>query len=248
LTAPEARRLEPALGPQIRGALHFSAARQVDNVRLCAALTLAAGQAGATIHRGQAVAGLVRPGERVTGARAGNQVYHAPWVVLAAGSWSGLLEGLSLPVRPAKGQALALEAPFVISCVLHHAAGYIAPRRDGRLLVGATVEEAGFDQRSTVEGIHYLLDWVIHFIPALKEAAIRQTWAGLRPRAADDLPILGPMAGYEGLIVATGHFRNGILLAPITAQLVAGWVAGRTPELDVAPFSPDRFAGSGKGT
>jgi glycine oxidase len=246
LTSQEVRQLEPALGPQVRGGLHFSAARQVDNVRLCTALTLAARQAGVAFHSGEAVTGLIRQKDRVAGVRAGAQAYSADRVVVAAGSWSGMIEGLSLPVRPAKGQALALEAPFVISHVLQSSTGYIAPRRDGRLLIGATVEEAGFDKRSTAEGVRQLLDQAIHFLPALKGATLRQTWAGLRPRAGDDLPILGPMAGYEGLIIATGHFRKGILLAPITAQLVVAWVTGIIPALDVAPFSPDRFAGSGK--
>jgi len=115
------------------------------------------------------------------------------------------------------------------------------PRRDGRLLVGATVEEAGFDKRPTASAVQELLTAAIRFLPALKEATVLGSWAGLRPRAADDLPILGPAPGCEGLIAATGHFRNGILLAPITAHLVTDWVMGVRPRLEVEPFSPSRF-------
>jgi len=241
LSAEDVARLEPNLGPNIQGALHLQSAQQVDNVRLCAALTLAAREAGVIIQSGQQVNALLAEGRRVTGVQVGGQSHRTDWVVVAAGSWSGSIDGLSLPVRPAKGQAIALEAPFVINHSLESAYGYIAPRRDGRLVVGATVEEAGFDKRSTAQGILELLARAIQVIPALKEATFLQAWAGLRPRASDDLPVLGPSARAEGLIIATGHFQKGILLAPITAQLVVDWVSGQPPTVDVTPYSPDRF-------
>jgi glycine oxidase len=122
---------------------------------------------------------------------------------------------------------------------------YKVPRRDGGLMIGASVEQAGFDQRVTVGAIQALLSWAMRSVPALRDASIGQMWAGLRPRAADDLPILGPVAGCDGLYIATGHFRNGILLAPITAQLVTEWLGGSAPAMDVAPFSPDRWRSVG---
>ncbi len=241
LSAREARELEPAFGARVRGALHYTATLQVDNVRLCNALALAATHARVKIHAGQMVTRVIRDGHHVSGVQVGSERQHAQWVVIAAGCWSGAIEGISLPVRPAKGQAISLEAPFVISHILDSAAGYIVPRRDGRLLVGATVEDVGFDKRVTVEAVQELLAGVMRVIPALKDANISNLWAGLRPCSADGLPLLGPISDCEGLIAATGHFRNGILLAPITAQLVTAWVAGKQPSVDVQTFSPDRF-------
>lgn len=242
LTASAARELEPALNhaPNLRGVLHFTAAQQVDNVRLCSALVVACAQSGVVIRAGCEVTQLVREGERVIGVWANGETHIAHHIVLANGSWARAVAGL--PVRPAKGQALALAAPFRVTHVLDSDGIYIAPRRDGRLLVGATVEEAGFDKRPTAEGAQYLLTHALRFLPALKDATLLNHWAGLRPRALDDLPILGPLPGATGLIVATGHFRNGILLAPITAQLVSEWVSGQMPTIEVSTFAPDRFA------
>ncbi len=241
LSGLEARDMELALWEGVRAALHFTAARLVDNVRLCNALMLATARAGVRIRAGEMVTHLLSAGGRVQGVRAGEDEVGAPWVVLAAGCWSGSIEGLSMPVRPAKGQAVALEAPLVVSRALHDSACLVVPRRDGRLLVGATVEEACFDKRSTASAVQELLSAAIRFLPALKEATVLSSWAGLRPRSADDLPILGPIPGREGLIAATGHFRNGILLAPITAEMVRDWVMSVRPRWQVAPFSPGRF-------
>jgi glycine oxidase len=240
LSADEARRREPALhhAPDLRGALHFTDAKQVDNVRLCSALALACARAGVTLRAGCEVTRLAHDGERAATVWAKGEKHAAAHVVVANGSWAGALTGL--PVYPAKGQALALEAPFPVAHSLA-AEVYIAPRRDGRLLVGATVEDAGFDKRPTAEGARHLLTHALRFLPALKDAAVLGHWAGLRPRSADDLPMLGPLPGRDGVIVATGHFRNGILLAPITAELVKEWVNGQTPSADVRAFAPGRF-------
>lgn len=242
LSASEARELEPALiqTPYLRGALHFMAAKQVDNARLCSALALAGVQAGVTIRAGCEVTRLARAGERGLGVWANGEKYTAAQVVVANGSWAKALTGL--PVRPARGQALALAAPFRLTHILDTAEIYIVPRRDGRWLVGATVEEVGFDKRPTAEGLRDLLTLAIRFLPALKDATVLSHWAGLRPRSADDLPVLGPLPGHAGLMVATGHFRNGILLAPITAQLVSEWASGQTPNMKVQTFSPSRFS------
>lgn len=233
--------LAPQLNPEIKGGLLFKSAKQVENRRLCTALTLAARQAGARLHNGRVVSEFIKDRNCVTGVMVNGEAYTAAKVILAAGSWSGQVQGFSVPVRPTKGQALALEAPFVLHYTIHSEAGYVAPRRDGRILIGATVEEAGFDKRSTVAGVFSLLERAMSLFPALREATILETWAGLRPRAIDDWPVLGPVVGYEGLIAATGHFKNGILLAPATAQLLIDWATDQTPEIDVACFSPNRF-------
>lgn len=242
LSAEEARQLEPGLAhaPELRGALHFTEARQVDNVRLCSALVLACQLAGVTIRAGCEVTQLARVGGRVTGVWANGEKYAAAHIVIANGGWAQALTGL--PIRPAKGQALALAAPFTLKVILDGAGVYLVPRRDGRLIVGATVEEAGFDKRPTAEDARYLLTQAIHFLPRLKSATVLSQWAGLRPRAADDLPVLGPLPDDDKVLVATGHFRNGILLAPITAQWISEWVSGQTPNMDVQTFSPSRFS------
>jgi len=241
LTAAQARELEPALNADTRAAVHFCAAQHVDNVLLCRALALAARQVGVQIRSGEPVVDIRVDGTRITGVQLSGGVHDCAAVILAAGSWSGGIPGLHIPVRPMKGQALAVRANVVIQHAIQRVDTYVVPRRDGRILIGATVEEAGFDTRVTVEAMQTLLAAGVQAVPALCDATIVDMWAGLRPRAGDDLPIIGPVAACEGLYLATGHFRNGILLAPITAQLMGEWLAGETPSVDVGRFSPDRF-------
>lgn len=248
LPARATRRMEPALGENVLAALHFSEAKQVNNIRLCRALALLAGQLGVKIQRGRPVTAIRQKYGQLTGIQVGSERVRADWVVVAAGCWSGAIAGLLLPVRPAKGQALALSAPVVLSHMLDSGEVYIVPRRDGRLLVGATVEEAGYDKRVTAGGIGELLAGAIRLLPVLQEATVLQSWAGLRPRPADDLPIIGPMESCQGLVAATGHYRNGILLAPITAQLVCDTILGRTPAVDAHIFSPTRFLADSRPT
>lgn len=242
LTAAEARERQPALDPGVRAALYFSAAQNVDNVRLCAALAKAAQQAGAQIYPGQPVQGVEQAGGRVTGVRLRGETRSCGSVIVAAGSWSGFLDGPPLPVEPVKGQALTVDSPLVLGEVLQCDDTYIVPRRDGGLMIGASVEHAGFDQRVTVGAVSALLARAAQGVPTLTDASIRHMWAGLRPRAADDLPVLGPVSRCAGLHMATGHFRNGILLAPITAHLMTEWLGGEAPDMDVTLFSPDRWA------
>jgi glycine oxidase len=241
LSVDRAREMEPALATETRSALRFTAAQNIDNVRLCAALAKAATQAGAHLQTGQPVMGIAREGDRVTGVQLLDRVHACDAIVVAAGSWSGDLTGLRVPVRPIKGQALTVDADLVLRQVLQCGSEYIVPRRDGGLMVGATVADVGFDQRVTVEAVQRLLANVVRGVPALRDAAIRTMWAGLRPAAVDNMPILGPVSACAGLYMATGHFRNGILLSPITAQLLTEWLTGNEPDLDLAPFTPDRF-------
>jgi glycine oxidase len=250
LSASEVRALEPHLTDGVRGALHFTHSAQVDNLRLNSALIIALGHAGVPVHSWQTVTRITTGGGRVHGVRVGETDHAARWVVVAAGAWSGSLAGASMPVRPAKGQAAMLDASsitgFNVSHIVDSHLGYVVPRRNGRLLIGATVEDKGFDKTVDDEVVGKLMTDASGMMPPLREARVRETWAGLRPRSADDQPVLGTVAGCDGLIAATGHFRNGILLAPITAQLVIAWVTGQQPALDVARFSPNRFAAAEK--
>lgn len=242
LTPREAQELEPDISPYITGALLFATARYIDNARLGIALHQAARRLGVHFHLGQTVRALVQEDGRVTGVYVGQEKHTAAWVVLAAGSWSGQLEGFPLPIRPIKGQAIAIE-PNAVSLrhVVDSSVGYIVPRRDGRFLVGASVEDVGFDRRNTVGETHALLAGAMRMMPGLHSATFQTMWTGFRPRTTDELPLLGPLKAHPGLILATGHYRNGILLAPITAQLVTGWITGQASALDTAPFAPDRL-------
>ena len=166
----------------------------------------------------------------------------APKVVNCAGAWSGQIAPHTFPTRPVKGQMLCLAMPTrnLIKHVIRSPHAYLIPRSDGRLLVGATVEEAGFDKRvdlATIQGLHKA---ALKLVPKLSDARILENWAGLRPGTPDALPILGATAT-PGYYVATGHFRDGILLAPITAEIMAAVIEGANPGFDLSPFSPSRF-------
>jgi glycine oxidase len=248
-TEARVREAEPAVAPGFVGALCFPDHGIVDNRRLVAALALAAARRGVTVHSGRPVTGLLVEGGRVTGADVCGERHPAGAVVNAAGSWAGLLAAAggqpalpALPVAPAKGQILALEArPPVCERILSSDLGSLAPRRDGRHIFGATVEEAGYDRRVTAAAVARLLSGAVAMCPALAGATLLETWTGLRPVTPDRLPIVG--AGpLDGLFVATGHFTMGILSAPATAEAIAGLIlSGRSP-LPVEAFSPHRFA------
>ncbi len=165
-------------------------------------------------------------------------------VVMAAGAWSGpLLEdlGVRVPTPPLKGQIVLLKGDRpLLGRVVEHGKNYLVPRDDGRVLVGATEEDAGFDTRTTPGSHASLLDEALRLCPILSQAEVEATWAGLRPGSVDTRPYIGPAPGFENLIVATGHKRAGLQLAPATAELVADLVLGRPPRLDLTPFRPDR--------
>ncbi|MEL7207047.1 MAG: FAD-dependent oxidoreductase, partial [Actinomycetota bacterium] len=193
--------------------------------------------------------------DRVRGVTlAGGDRVEAASVVLAAGPWSASIDGVPRaavpPVRPVKGQILRLQGaagtPPVTANIRGTVRGrhlYVVPRRDGRIVVGATQEEVGFDTSVTAEGIHDLLRDLVDLCPGLAELPLVETSAGLRPGTPDNGPVVG-RAGPEGLIVATGHFRHGILLTPVTADAVASLVEGGPVPAELVPFGPDRFAGS----
>jgi glycine oxidase len=264
LRSRECRQLEPGLHPGIRGGVLAAGDHQVDNRALVRALLVACERAGVRLVQGR-VTELATQGDRVTGvvlageqsagggsagpggAPAAGETLSAGTVVLAAGCWSGGLGGLAAealpPVRPVKGQLLYLRGPAEEPLCSGNVRGlevYVVPRGDGRVVVGATVEEQGFDTRVTAGAVHDLLRAAMELLPDVAELELVETVVGLRPGSPDNAPMLGP-AGPEGLVVATGHYRNGILLAPVTADTVAELLAtGQVPEL-IAPFGPQRF-------
>ena len=249
LSAAETRRREPHLATRLAGAVWSPEDHQVDNRKLAAALRVAAEAAGATIRAHHEVKEIAVAGSRVTGVvLADGRAVAADRVVLAAGAWSrgiaGLAPELRPPVRPIKGQMLALRmdpAAPLITHVVWAPGVYLVPRRDGRLIVGATVEERGFDDTLTAGGVLTLLEAAWRVVPSIEELAIDEMWVGHRPGSRDDAPILGP-APLDGLIYATGHHRNGILLAPITADAIAALALDGTLDPAIAPFGLDRFA------
>lgn len=235
--------VEPMLGHDIRGAVRVANEAHVDNRRLSRALAAACAEAGVRFATAGEVA-LECDARRVRGIRTALGFVAVPTVVNAAGAWAGTLEGVpagaQLPVRPIAGEMLALAVPRGFARGLVWSGGtYLVPREDGRLLVGATVLDRGFDERVTARGVQRLLDVALRIAPALGEFAVVESWAGLRPGSHDGLPYLGATA-LDGYFVATGHYRNGILLAPITARAVAALVAGEKPPVDITAFDPRR--------
>ncbi len=252
LTGRECRRLEPMLAPGVRGGLHVTDDHQVDGRRLAAALVAACERAGVLLRREEA-AELLVTGGRAAGVRLGDgERLEARRVVLAGGSRSHLLPGLPegvLPaIRPVKGQILRLRVPEAyrpflarnVRAVVRGRHLYLVPREDGELVVGATSEEQGYDTTVTAGGVYELLRDAHELVPGITELPLVETSAGLRPGSPDNAPLLGPTA-LPDLVAATGHYRNGVLLTPVTADLVAEYLAtGAVPEL-AAAFSPTRF-------
>ena len=243
LRAEDARELEPTLSEEIEAAVLRPEEASIDTRALMAAVLAAAERTGAEIFSGSSAKAVRRDGNRCRGLTLQNENVEARWTVIAAGCFSGTIDGIAAyaPVRPAKGQMAALRSDELsIERVLWSEKIYLVPRNDGRILAGATVEYAGFDKRVTAGGIEKILAAAIELAPGLKNARIEETWAGLRPDSADHLPILGP-TDVEGLLMATGHFRSGILLTPITARLIREWITEQRVSLDWDRFSPLRF-------
>ncbi len=248
LSAAATRAKEPHLAGKLAGSVFSPQDHQVDNRKLAAALRIAAEAAGATIHEHKPVKEISVQGGRATGIvlEDGTSVA-ADRVVLAAGAWSRTIAGLPPdrrpPVRPIKGQMLALRmdaAAPLLNHVLWAPGAYLVPRRDGRLIVGATVEEKGFDETITAGGMLTLLEAAWRAIPAVEELPIEEIWVGHRPGSRDDAPILG-RAPLENLFYATGHHRNGILLAPVTADAMARLILDDVVEPAIRPFGLERF-------
>jgi glycine oxidase len=257
LRASQARRLEPALAPTLRLALELPDDHSVDPRALTAALAAASQRAGAVLRPSVEVERVLldRDGDRVTGVELhGGERIIAGTVVIAAGAWAGRLAGLpagaEVPVRPVKGQIVRLRdlsGPGLLERVIRFEGGYLVPRGDGRYVLGATMEERGFDTTVTAGGVWGLLRDAAELVPGIWELAIEELCAGLRPGTPDNAPIVGPGA-LEGLLWATGHHRNGILLAPLTAELVTPLLVGEAPHPLAPHCAPRRFAGRGLDT
>ncbi|HEU4400980.1 MAG TPA: glycine oxidase ThiO [Candidatus Polarisedimenticolia bacterium] len=237
-------RLEPALAPGFEAALYLPHDRSIDNALLVRALRLAAGKAGARLHHGAGVRRLLVERGRIVGVEADGGRFTAGAVVIAAGAWSGEIraEGTgSIPTHPVRGQMICLEPPGrPVRHVVVSTGCYLVPRRDGRLLVGSTMERVGFDSRVTAGGIASLASAAVTTIPVLREAPWHSTWAGLRPATSDDLPAIGAGPA-PGLWYACGHLRNGILLAPLTARIVVRLLRGEGAGVEIGPFDPRRL-------
>lgn len=240
----ELARVEPALNPELRSVYYLPDRAQVRNPRLLRALREAAVRRGAVVEPHRGAEGFVIDGNRIAAVRTGRGEVPCGLAIVAAGAWSGgLLEpaGVRAPTPPIKGQIVLLKADQpLLRRVVEHGKNYLVPRDDGRVLVGATEEDAGFDARPTALAARDLLDQAFRLCPVLGSAAIEATWAGLRPGSIDTRPYIGTAPGPENLIVAAGHKRAGLQLAPATAELVADLVLGRSPRLDLTPFRPDR--------
>lgn len=253
LTARRARQLEQALAPAVRGGLWAPSDHQVHNRLVVAALLSALAQAGVS-HVAEAVSAVELEAGSVTGVRlASGARVAARAVVLAAGCHSpqvgGLPPGTVPPVRPVKGQILRLApragAPSLgraVRAVVEGASVYLVPREDGSIVVGATVEEQGFDTTVTAGAVYELLRDARRVVPAVSEMALDEAGAGLRPGSPDNAPVVGPVSSVPGLVVASGHYRNGFLLAPLTADAVAAVLAGRQPPPEMVPFGPERLS------
>jgi glycine oxidase len=246
LSGDEARKLEPNLSPVVTNAVFSPTAHWVDNRQVVLALKKAFTQSGGILRENTEAFGVAIENNRVRGVRLADEVLTAETVVLAAGAWSritSLPESVRPPVRPVKGQMIAVQMPLNEPLVSRMVTGpiYLIPRSDGRLLIGATVENKGFDTRVTAGAVFDILDKARQMTSEIDNLPIIETWAGLRPASTDEAPILGPTS-IDGLIVATGHYRHGILLAPITAQVISRHIlTGQMPDI-VTPFSPLRFS------
>jgi glycine oxidase len=246
----EARALEPHVTPNLAGAMLSRHDHQVDNRLLVAALARAFVAAGGILREDTPVEAIESAAGRVAGLRAGGEAHRADIVVLAAGAWSGDIGGIAPvhrpPVRPVKGQMLAVrmnpEAPL-LRHVVWAPKSYLVPRGDGRLVIGGTVEERGFDTDLTAGGVLAILDGAWRAVPGIEDLPIVELWTGFRPGSRDDAPILGE-SGLPGLILATGHYRNGILLTPVTARAITHLVLTGASEAAIGPFALGRFAPS----
>ena len=257
LTNAEARDLEPFIAPRIAGAVYSASDHQVDNRLLVEALHAALVKAGGTLYEQTSVEaiGLSEESNSVSHTESGHIIVHtdtgesiaADTVVVAAGAWSRSIDGLEPAdrpaVRPVKGQMIQLKmaSPFELQHVVWGRDAYLAPKSNGRLLVGATVEERGFDSTVTAGGLYKILEAGWRIVPGIYDLEVTETWAGLRPGSRDNDPILGT-SPYPGVLFATGHYRNGILLTPVTAEEMTRLImTGETSDW-LMPFSSSRFS------
>ncbi|HVF90644.1 MAG TPA: glycine oxidase ThiO [Blastocatellia bacterium] len=245
LTREDLAALEPAIRRENIGGVFLASEHQIENRKMMEALAVALKRAGVRVVEGEDVREILVEGERAVGVDCDSGRLGAGTIVVASGSWSSSLlarAGVDISIVPARGQMVAVkgrEAP--IRHVVHSRDCYLVPRLDGRILIGATVEYEGFEKRNTPKGVASLLLSGMGLVPDLESFEVVEMWSGLRPDTPDHLPVLGP-AGLANLLLATGHFRNGLLLAPKTAELISRYVIDGSSAAEMEPFSLSRFA------
>jgi len=243
------RKLEPLLNENLRWELKFPDDHQVNNRNLVRALQAAAQNAGVLFLTHTEARQVLTENKKVSVLITSRGEIKTPLVVVAAGSWSSLISfenGQSLnhfTIEPVRGQMVALEIPATaVGHVIYSQRAYLVPRNGGVLIAGSTTERVGYDTRVTAGGIASIIEHATELLPGVSNLAIAETWAGLRPRSADGLPILGADPNVAGLIYATGHYRNGILLTPITAQVISELITNGESRISLEAFSVSRFA------
>jgi len=242
LSFKQLRERHPALSEKVQSALFFPQDTFVNSRELVKALVTAAQNNGACLISNTAVVGLTVEGQNVTGVETVHGPIPGGKTIIAAGSWSGHLDRrLNLTIRPVRGQIVQLQSNTrCVSSLIHSSGCYIVPWPDGRTLVGSTLENVGFNKQTTAAAAQSLLAAAFALVPKLSTAAVTDVWAGLRPDTRDNLPIIGN-SSLGNLILATGHFRNGILLTPITARLISELILSGAPSISLEPFRFDRF-------
>ncbi|MCA9018248.1 MAG: FAD-dependent oxidoreductase, partial [Planctomycetaceae bacterium] len=228
----------------VSAAFYLPEMSQVRNPRHLKALLLACANQGVQFHPGTPIIGFEQDASRITGVRTATETFRAGRTVIAGGAWSPEVLchlGLQCELVPVQGQIVLLSVnrlPFrqVIECGKQ----YLVPRSDGRILIGSTESHVGFNKQNTAEGVGGLIRFAESVVPGLKEATFERAWAGLRPKSIDGLPYLGPVTGYENLLMAAGHYRDGLQLSPITARLMKQLICGEETELSLEPFSCSR--------
>ncbi len=245
LDSREAYGMEPALREGLRGALFSPLEGHLNSRRLVRAFAQGAARRGATILQDTEVKGLLYQQSRVSGVRAASGDMEADWVVIASGAWTNRYSdwlGVDIPVHPVRGQILSTRIlPTPISAIVWHGINYLVPKADGAIVMGTTRERVGFSDRATIQGIAGILSGAIDLVPAVAGAELRQVWAGLRPHSPDEAPILGPVDGLEGVLMAVGHYRTGILLSAGTGKLIADYIV-RGEAKPLLPFGLSRFS------
>ncbi len=244
----EVARIEPGLTPEFHVAYLLPDRAQIRNPRHLKALAAACEERGACLRPGLAVEGFATVDDRVVAVRTAEGPLPCDRVVVAAGAWSGgVLESLGVrqPTPPVKGQIVLLRADRrPLHRIIEHGPKYLVPRDDGRVLVGATEEDAGFDSRPTPGAVRDLLDQAVMLCPSLADAEVERCWAGLRPGNRDNRPTIGPAPGFSNVVVATGHRRAGLQLSTGTAAVVVDLLLDRPPPFDLSLFRPGREPGA----
>lgn len=244
LDGASARALEPELGADPAGAVWMPAVAQVRNPRLVRALAGSLASGGIGVHEHTSVDELILDNGKVRGVVAGGRRWHSDCVVVAGGAWSAALLGqaaITVPVEPVRGQMVVFRTePGLVRHIVLWQGRYLIPRRDGHVLIGSTLERVGFDKGTTPEAERSLWETAVRLVPALRDAPVERHWSGLRPGAPGGLPYIGKITEISGLYANTGHFRNGVVLAPASARLLADLLLDRPPIVDPVPYSPGR--------